>query len=163
VSFDELVHEVYPGLYRYCLRLTADPDLAEDATQEAFVRLLDRRIEGEPKGLRSWLFKVATHVIRDRGRIEGNRARLLETYPPRPSPAEGPEERAERKEREAMVRHALEGLSDRDRDLLLLREEGFSYRELAETVGVEPTSVGTLLARARSRFLGALKPSVERA
>jgi DNA-directed RNA polymerase specialized sigma24 family protein len=38
VNFDELSDDVYPSLYRYCLRLTADPDVAEDVTQEAFVR-----------------------------------------------------------------------------------------------------------------------------
>ena len=65
MNFDELFNDVYPSLYRYCLCLTADPDLAEDATQEAFVRLLDRSIRGDRAGLRSWLFKVATHVIRD--------------------------------------------------------------------------------------------------
>jgi len=50
VNFDELFHDVYPSLYRYCLRLTADRDLAEDATQEAFVRLLDQSVRGLGRG-----------------------------------------------------------------------------------------------------------------
>ena len=69
MNFDELFDDVYPGLYRYCLRLTADPDWAEDTTQEAFVRLLDRSVRGDFAGLRAWLFKVATHLIRDRARV----------------------------------------------------------------------------------------------
>ena len=52
MNFDELFDEVYPGLYRYCLRLTADPDVAEEATQEAFVRLLDLRVRGDSAALR---------------------------------------------------------------------------------------------------------------
>jgi len=63
MNFDELFDDVYPSLYRYCLRLTADPDVAEDVTQEAFVRFLDRRVRGDLPGLRSWLFRVATHLI----------------------------------------------------------------------------------------------------
>ena len=48
---------------------------------------------------------------------------------------------------------AFEG--ERDRLLLLMREEGFSYREISETVGVKEGSVGTLLSRAQKRFVTA--------
>jgi RNA polymerase sigma-70 factor (ECF subfamily) len=43
--------------------------------------------------------------------------------------------------------------------MLLMREEGFRYAEIAEAVGVAPGSVGTLLARALRRFSTALEPS----
>ena len=51
------------------------------------------------------------------------------------------------------VRAALERLAPRDREVLLLRQEGFSYKEIAQVVNVAPTSVGTLLARALDRFV----------
>jgi RNA polymerase sigma-70 factor (ECF subfamily) len=54
------------------------------------------------------------------------------------------------------VREALETLSPRDREMLLLRQEGFSYREIAEVAGVSDRSVGTILARALQRFAGEL-------
>jgi RNA polymerase sigma factor (sigma-70 family) len=156
VNLEQLFQDVYPGLHRYCVRMTSDSDVAEDAAQEAFVRLLDRRVEGDPAGLRAWLFKVATHLIRDRVRIRENRSRLLEENPVLPSSPDGPGEALERGERVARVREALESLDERDRTLLLLREEGFSYRELADAVEVKATSVGTLLARARQRLANAL-------
>jgi RNA polymerase sigma factor (sigma-70 family) len=161
VNFDELFDGVYPELFRYCARLTSDRDLAEDIAQEAFVRLLDRRIPGDRAGLRAWLFKVATHLVRDRVRIARNRERLLEANPVVPSETETPDQAVERGERIAMVREALDTLDERDRSLLLLREEGFEYRELAEIIGVQVTSVGTLLARARRRFAEALKRAME--
>jgi len=46
----------------------------------------------------------------------------------------------------------LERLPVRDRQLLLMREEGFSYEEIAAVIGVAPASVGTLIARALKRF-----------
>lgn len=156
MDFDKLFDEVYPGLYRYCLRMTADADAAEDAAQEAFVRLLDRKVRGDGAGLKAWLFKVATHVVRDRVRISDNRRRLLERNPVAPAPPSDPAEVFGRKEEVARVRRALAGLDERDRTLLLLREEGFSYRELGEAVGVKAASIGTLLARARQRFLEAM-------
>lgn len=155
MDFDALYDEVFPRLYRYCQRLTGDPDVAEDVAQEAFVRLLDRRVVGERPALRVWLFTVATHLIRDRWRVGKNRARLLEINPVTPGAAADPATEAEREQEVASVRRALAGLDPRDRELLMMREEGFSYREIAEAIGVQATSVGTLLARAQKRFTDA--------
>ena len=152
MDFNALYDEVFPPLYRYCQRLTGDPDVAEDVAQEAFVRLLDRKVEGERPALRVWLFTVATHLIRDRWRIAKNRRRLLEIHPVMPGAGPDPEAETERRQEVAGVRRALEGLDARDRELLLMREEGFSYQEIADAVGVRATSVGTLLARAQKRF-----------
>lgn len=157
MNFDELFDDVYPGLYRYCVRLTGEADGAEDAVQEAFVRLLERGVTGRPEGLRAWLFKVATHVVRDHARVRTNRARLMEEHMGDASQQVAPSVDLEREDRIETVRRALATLSERDRTLLLMREEGFAYRELAELTGVEPTSIGTLLARARQRFTQALE------
>jgi len=151
VDIDALFEEVYPPLFRYCNRLTGDPDTAEDMAQEAFVRLLDRGPRGPTLGLRVWVFRVATNLIRDAARQTRNRRRILDGAPP-PEPTAGPEREAERGERIESVRAALERLAPRDREVLILRQEGFSYREIAKVVNVAPTSVGTLLARALRRF-----------
>jgi RNA polymerase sigma-70 factor (ECF subfamily) len=155
VDFDALYDEVFPSLFRYCTRLTGDADAAEDVAQEAFVRLLERGVEGHPVALRVWLFRVATHLVRDRYRVGENRKRLLETYPVAPSGLPDPDEQLEAEEQAGGVRAALGALTERDRTMLLMREEGFSYREIGEAVDVLPSSVGTLLARAQKRFVEA--------
>jgi RNA polymerase sigma factor (sigma-70 family) len=152
VEFEQLFDEVYPSLFRYCQRLTGDPDVADDLAQEAFVRLFDRQVEGEPPALRVWLFKVATHLLRDRARQADNRRRLLTENPVLPAAPVDPAREVEQDDVVRRVRGVLEGLDERDRTLLLMREEGFSYREIAEAVEVAPGSVGTLLARAQRRF-----------
>ena len=53
------------------------------------------------------------------------------------------------------VRAALQELSERDRTILLMREEGFRYAEIADAIGVKHTSVGALVARALRRFSAA--------
>ena len=156
MDFEALFQEVYPPLHRYCVRLAGDGDLADDLVQEAFFRLLDRKVQGEPEALRVWLFRVATHLLRDRFRAKETRSRLLAANPVLPWEPTRPDKAAERSEEIAVVRAALEKLDPRDREMLLLREEGFSYRELAEVVEVVPGSIGTLLARARRRFTEAL-------
>jgi len=151
LNFEALFDAVYPSLFRYCNRLTGDPDQAEDLAQEAFFRLLDRGVDGTDAGLRSWLFMVATNLVRDRSRTQETRRRILSGVPP-PENAPGPDRDLARSEEIARVRKALEVLSRRDREMLLLRQEGFSYREIAEVAGVSHRSVGTILARALQKF-----------
>jgi len=151
LDIDALFHEVYPSLFRYCHRLTADTDVAEDVVQEAFVRFLDRKPVDSRGSLRSWLFRVATNLIRDRARQEANRSRILAGVPPR-GPVPGPEGVVERQEEIRAVRMALDRLSPRDREMLILRQEGFSYKEIAQVMEVSASSVGTLLARSLKRF-----------
>ena len=154
-----LFESEFPTLFRYCLRLTGEPDVAEDAAQEAFVRLVRDDVKGSPAALRAWLFQVAANVIRDRYRVRENRRRLLEIHPATPEMALDPHETVERREEVARVRAILDALPERDRTLLLMREEGFAYAEIAAQIGVAPTSIGTLLARAQSRFAEAFTRS----
>jgi RNA polymerase sigma factor (sigma-70 family) len=58
----------------------------------------------------------------------------------------------ERTEARAAVRRALACLSEKERTILLMREEGFSHREIAEAVGTTTGSVGTMFARALTKL-----------
>lgn len=150
MDFDAAFDRHYSALHRYLYRLTGDADVAEDVAQEAFVRLLENEVPEE--STRSWLFTVATNLVRDRSRTRDRRRRLLEAEDYGPEPPGRPDERTERAERIERVREALDELKPRDRKILLLREEGFQYSEIAEMIGVKASSVGTLLARALRRF-----------
>lgn len=150
-----LFDDEFPALYRYCLRMTGEPDQAQDVAQEAFVRLVRDEVEGPRRAVKAWLFRVASNLVRDGWRVSENRRRLLEAHPVGPQPPPGAQERLEREETVARVRAVLDGLPARDRTLLMMREEGFSYREIAAAIEVNASSIGTLLARAQSRFADA--------
>jgi RNA polymerase sigma-70 factor (ECF subfamily) len=150
VDFDSLFQQLYPSLFRYLHRLTGDSDVADDIAQEAFVRLLRQDLpESE---VRPWLFTVAMNLVRDHARKIDRRQRLLTTAPVLVSSFASPDESVERGEQIHAVRSVLEQLSERDQQLLLMREEGFKYEEIAQVIGVAPASVGTLIARALRRF-----------
>jgi len=137
------------GLVRYVYQLTGDAAAAKDVAQETYVRLLES--EPEDENLRAWLFTVATNLVRDRARVEGRR-RELDEQRSAPGPAPPPDERAEARGRLERVWEAMDRLSARDRALLLLRVEGFTYAEIAEAVGVAENSVGPLTGRALERL-----------
>ena len=117
--------------------------------QETFIRLAEHP-PADSTGIRAWLFTVATNLARDALKIGNRRRRLLVENggllrPAEPTPAAEALEREEARER---VRRALAALSEKERLLLLMREEGFKHREIAEAVGTTTGSVGTLIARA---------------
>ena len=157
VDFDGIFERLYPSLFRYLHRLTGDADVAEDVAQESFVRLLRQKLSEDE--IRPWLFTVAMNLVRDRARKTDRRQRLLTGAPALVQSRPLPDEDVERAERIAAVRSVLRRLPERDRQLLLMREEGFKYEEIARVVGVAPASVGTLIARALRRFVEAYSAS----
>lgn len=162
LNVTQLFQEHYDALYRYLVRLTGDPDLAADAAQEAFVRLVER--PPQDRHLRAWLFAVATNVVRDTARARARWLKLLTSSPDRAPVGDQPElpdAAAESGERRKMVRAALERLSWKERTVLLMREEGFAHHEIAAAVGTTTGSVGTMLARALNKLSNELAPTSE--
>lgn len=151
--FVELFNAHFPRLYRYLDRLSGEPDLAADLAQEAFLRLYRR---GEvPEAPEAWLITVATNLFRNARSKRARRRRLLtsargERLQSDPPPQ--PERAADSAESRRRVRAAIERLSERDRRMLLLRAEGYSYRDIAAALELRETSMGTLLARAKRAF-----------
>lgn len=151
--FPQLFDAHFPRLFRYLDRITGDPDLAADLAQEAFLRLY--RKGAVPDAPEAWLITVARNLFRNARTTSARRGRLLSGErgrgghgDPPPSPARALE--AERTRRR--VRAALDDLPERERSLLLLRAEGYSYRDLGRALDLNEASVGTLLARARRQF-----------
>lgn len=154
IDAEALFREHHVPLYRYLLRLTGgDEALARDAVQHAFTRLLERRPDDHK--LRAWLYRVATNAVRDWRSMERRREELVSEHRnqvPGPVPGERPDRAAEKREEVERVRAALQSLSEKERTVLLMREEGFKHREIAETVGTTTGSVGTMFARALDRL-----------
>jgi RNA polymerase sigma-70 factor (ECF subfamily) len=154
--YSELVREshdaYYASIFRYLDRLSGDPDLAADIAQEAFVRLFRRG--ALPDRPDRWLVTVALNLFRNERSTAGRRARLTARHASDLGPAPGPSpvERLESLRLQAKVREALDRLPVRERELLLLRAEGYSYRDLAAVLELNEASVGTLLARAKRAF-----------
>lgn len=144
----------HTSLVRMLFRRTGDRERAEEIAQEVFARA----VTAAPRSPRPWLFAVALNLVREEGRTAARRERRLVLYKAeQPPAAEAPDEVMSREERIQSVRDALATLSPRDREALLLRAEGFSYDEIAATVGLAPGAVGTTLARARRRLVEAYR------
>ena len=163
MELEDLFRRHRAELYRYAARFTGDADLAEDVVQDVFVRLAARRPR-RADHLRGWLFRVATTIAIDAMRRAARQRRLVlddpERSPMGAAPAD-PAREAERADLRARVRAALTALSERERAVLLMREEGFGQREIAAAVGTTTGSVGTMIARALDKLAGHLDLDAE--
>jgi RNA polymerase sigma factor (sigma-70 family) len=140
--------------------LSGEPDLAADLSQEAFVRLHQRGTMPDRPGL--WLMTVALNLFRNTKSTRTRRRRLLTLAraasvlaDPPPTPAQAGDD----DESYGPVRVAMSRLSEREQRMLLLRAEGYSYRDIATALDLNEASVGTLLARAKRAFRSAYEGS----
>ena len=140
-------------IYRCLDRLSGEPELAADVAQEAFVRLYARG--ALPDRPEAWLISVALNLFRNAATARRRRAGLLtlaRAEALHSDPAPPPDQAAGSRETRDRVRAALGRLGEREQRLLLLRAEGYSYRDLAAALELNEASVGTLLARAVRGF-----------
>jgi len=153
---ERLFREYHAMLVRYLTRRLGDRDWAEEVAQETFVRALRQEsIVNE----RSWIFAVANNLVRDDARRASRQRRQLELMAAeaRDEEQEGGvddtvEMTPELAQQSADARRALDAMAERDRQALLMKEEGLGYGEIAEVLGIEKSSVGTTLSRARRRL-----------
>lgn len=153
MRLDDVYREHSAVLFRYVVRLTGDADMAADVVQDTFVRFSEAPPHApDPRG---WLYRVATNLVRERRRTEARRRNLLAggvlRLPVGDAP-ELPDARMEQEEARTAVRAALDALSERDQAVLLMRADGFAYREIAEVLGTTTQSIGTILIRATRKL-----------
>jgi len=157
IDWNDLYRSTFPDLVRFLHRKVWDAERARDLAQEAFVRALTH----EPKKPRAWLFQVAANLARDEARMVIRRKRHLVLLKgeaeSRQDGVEDPSAEVAERERWAQVRDALDALSEKDRETLLLWDAGQSYTEIARHTGLAVGAVGTTLARARRRLAEAYK------
>lgn len=154
-----LFEEFSRPLYRYVLILTWSPEESEELVQEVFLKLheqlLDRKVIDNVRG---WVFRVAHNLAIDRGRTARNVDSLSE--PETARKVEGclvqtipsPEAIVLEKEKKTALARAMGTLPALQRHCLLLRREGFRYREIAEILDVGETTVIDNIARAVERL-----------
>jgi RNA polymerase sigma-70 factor (ECF subfamily) len=154
-SFESLFLAHYDRVYGLLYRLLGTRAEAEDLTQEVFLKLYQTPPQQADSNVAAWLYRVATNLgynaIRGRRR-RWERNTLL--VPPEDGGV-NPAQALVTAEEIATVRAALAQLTPAQGQLLLLRQMGLSYSELASACDTHPNSVGKRLSRAAQAFRSA--------
>jgi RNA polymerase sigma-70 factor (ECF subfamily) len=157
-AFEALFQQHWLPICKVLFRLTGDWHEAEDLALETFTRLYEQPpVDGLNLG--GWLYQVATNLGLNALRARKRRW-WYETQAARENiPGTGslgysvdPAQAVERAQECQRVRLVLGRMKPRSAMLLLLRQSGLSYREIASALEIAPGSVGTLLARAEKEF-----------
>lgn len=134
----------------------------EEVLQEVLAQALAgaRRLR-DPTKVCPWLYRIAVVSALQHRRRRGRRRKLLQSYAehaaPESSSEPDPLDWLLAREQRQLVRQALERLSPRDAEILLLKyTEDWSYRQLAEHLGVSTSAVEARLHRAREKMRQAL-------
>jgi RNA polymerase sigma-70 factor (ECF subfamily) len=149
-SFRVLYDATSQPIRAYLLHVCRRPDVADDLLQETYCRyLMHRRTDMDESQTRSYLFRIATNLIHDRGRSRIDSA-----------VSEIPEHgRAPNIETRLDVRSTLRQLKPRERELLWLAYvEGMNHEEIAAATGLRALSIKILLFRARRKAAHLLEP-----
>jgi RNA polymerase sigma-70 factor (ECF subfamily) len=161
LAFSELVNRYREGAISVVYRMTADPQLAEEAAQEAFIRAWQRLCSYNPLfPFRSWIFSIAVHAAQDVLRNTHKEVDIDQL--PLETPRGKPEAELEAKERRAQVQQAVLALPQASRAVLILREyEGLSYQEIAAALDIPLGTVMSRLNYARGQLRQSLAQLME--
>jgi RNA polymerase sigma factor (sigma-70 family) len=156
LSFDEAFTLHHRAVFRTARAVVRDTALAEDVTQEVFLRLY-RNLNSTPGDelLRAWLLRVTLNVARNTLRGQSRSMVRDNEYQKSTTDSgwfEAPEVDYERKVAIDEARRALEKIKEPMRSCLLLKQQGLSYREIATSLSIKETNVGSLVARGRKEF-----------
>ena len=149
-DFDAVFESDYRRVVRMVARIIRDHGRAEDLAVEAFWRLWNQPRAHGPSA-KAWLHRTAVRLALDELRRHARRLRY-ETLGNLIGLPRIPDELFASSQEQGRVRTILAVIPARQAELLLLRADGWSYDELAEVLGLNPSSVGTLLRRARAKF-----------
>ena len=178
LAFEELMSRNQSRVYSFLLRFLGNQQLAEDLTQEVFMRVYKHRATYRQEArFSTWLFRVAHNVAFNAIRTKVRRPETLfnDVNAPNSQTTQvgyeesvlsrsgaTPTQKIAKVERQEIVRAAIDSLKPRQKQAVLLsRFEGMSYQQIADVMQMTPQAVKSLLSRARMNLKEILAPYIE--
>jgi len=148
-ALDQLAQRHQSRILSVAYRLLGDWHRAEDVAQETFIRLSQAACTYQPQAkFTTWLYRIVHNLSIDQQRRASAAPVRSDTRADEPQDANASDS-AERQECARLVREAVEGLPDRQRQAIILhRYEGLSHTEISDITGWSKSAVESLLVRA---------------
>jgi RNA polymerase sigma-70 factor (ECF subfamily) len=161
-AFATLVERYWDGLYRWLYHLTHDRHTAEDLAQEAFLKALGHLATFRAgTNFGAWLFRIGHNAwVNQARRAARDRRPVPDDLPGRD---DGPVEQALTRESRQLLARAVGRLPAEFRSAFLLRaEEGLSFRQIADELGLTEETARWRVFKARQKLVSVLAPQLER-
>lgn len=155
IGFEEAFTLHHRTVFRAARSVVQDPGLAEDVTQETFLKLY-KHLDSLPDSemLRPWLIRVAINVAKNtvRGQFRANTRDENYVKETGERNVVSIETDYETQAGVNEINRALGKIKEPLRSCLLLKQQGLSYKEIAGSLELNESSIGTFIARARQEF-----------
>ena len=157
--FDVVYETLFPIIYRVSLRVTGDPEVAEDLCHDAFIKLMERSdLLADIEQSKYWLIRVVKNLsLNNEKRRTREKAAYTKFSRLAPTSVESSEKQMIKEETRADVQSALDALPFNLRAPLVFREYAdLSYKEIGSILGISESNVKVRIFRARERVGKAL-------
>ena len=150
MDFHDLYTRYAADVHRFAMYLSCNPALADDITSETFLRAWSSAAPIREATVKAYLFAIARNVYLQELRRTSRHDELDDSIP---STSPRPDMRAEQRAALGVVLRALRGFSAVDRVALLMRtQDGTSYEEIAQTLGLSVSAAKVKVHRARMKL-----------
>jgi len=165
-AFEQLYNRYKKAIFAYIYRMIGDRAVAEELTQEAFVKVYTNLARYRPTGkVSSWIYAIAGNLAKNELRNRGYRkAASIETIISSDEKLKlkdlladkslKPDDIAQNKELKTQIEKTIQCLSVNHREVLVLCDvQGLSYEDAAEIIGCSVGTLASRLSRARQAFV----------
>jgi len=160
-AFERIFRRLSPSVFRFVCGMVENEALADDITQDTFAKLWTIRDRMDKvESLKAYLFQMARHRVynhqRDQQVRRDSEATLEDTHPDASPPP--PDQALDADMLRALLERWIADLPDRQREALTLRrQKHLSHDEIAEIMGISPSTVNNHLVRAMKALRGRLR------
>lgn len=155
IGFEEAFMLHHRTVFRAARSVVHDAGIAEDVVQEAFIRLY-KNLDSLPSDemLRPWLIRVAINLAKNtvRGQFRANTRDENYVKATGETHTASVEDEYEENAGVSEIFRAMNKIKEPLRSCLLLKQQGLSYKEIASSLDLNESSIGTFVARARAEF-----------
>ncbi len=155
IEFEEAFTLHHRTVFRAACSIVHDAALAEDVTQETFLKLYKNKDSIKDREmLRPWLIRVAINVAKNTIRTKVRANTRDENYVKDIVETSVRSVEADYEEYSGVneIYAALDKIKEPLRSCLILKQQGLSYKEIAGSLELNESSIGTFVARARQEF-----------
>lgn len=159
MTFEQLYQQHYQQIFKFCYRFVADRERAGDLTQDTFLKLYQRMKNGDQsiENTRAWLYKVAGNTCLNEVGKSLRRSEISLDLPVENAERQTPETLLMEQETTNLLRKFIHQQKPQHQMLLLMYQDGLTYKEMAEATGIPLNSIGKTLWRNIEKISNAIK------
>lgn len=153
MSFEEIFKTYYANVVRQIFYVVKDKDRAEELAQDVLYQLYNTEWH-KIDNMRAWLYKSAVYAsynfLRSEKRNNAKIDKAIQNY--ENDESDTLEHDVLRNQEVLEVQKVLKEMNETDRTALLMKSLGYKYKEIAGTLELDISVIGTLIARAKGKF-----------